>query len=287
LQVAVSIPAALARVIASRLPDFRLAFWKRRREIARSFMEQDVVELSLYERLWAWFETNKKQAMWGAVALAVISFIIAFYIWRQGENEVSAAEAFTQAMEGASADGKRIESPEAFLKVAAEHPGTSAAGRALLQAATLLFESGKYTEAQAQFERYSRENPDSPFLPQSMLGVAASLDAQGKTNDAARAYENLANRYPGANVAPQAQFALARIYEAQGKLEQAWTLYEKLVQTSGLNSSIGSEAGIRAEELRAKMPATPTTLPLGAESPVIAPAISAAGTTNLPTLKTN
>jgi predicted negative regulator of RcsB-dependent stress response len=245
-------------------------------------MEQDVVQLSLFDKFLAWFETNKKQAGWGIAIVAVVAFLVSFYFWRQGQREVQASEALTRAtVDMGFKNGMRVESPDAYLKVVTDYPGTAAAGHALLQAAAALFEEGKYTEAQAQFERFSHEYVDSPYLPEASLGVAACLDAEGKTADAAAAYEGVAKNYAGDTVAPQAQFALARIYESQGKTEQAWLTYEKLAQMQGQNSSIGSEAGMRAEELKEKMPALSTN-----EAPATT-AFPQLFTTNVPVAATN
>jgi hypothetical protein len=54
-------------------------------------------------------------------------------------------------------------------------------------------------------------------------------------------------------VIPQAKFALARLYAAQGNPEAAYSLFEGLA-TDERFTSIGSEAGMRAEELRNKYP---------------------------------
>lgn len=225
-------------------------------------MEQNVARLSLFEQLWAWFETNKKQAAWGAIALAIVAFFVAFYVWRRGETEVQAGEAFSKTAATLVTEGRgQAGSADAYLKVAAEYPKTSAAGRAILQAGAALFREQKYAESQAQFQRFTREYPDNPFLPQALLGIASCLEAEGKTAEAIQAYEGLVKRFPNSNVAPQAEFALANIYESQGRPEQAWALFEKLARQMGLNSSIGSEAGIRAEELKDKLPATVTTPP--------------------------
>ena len=57
---------------------------------------------------------------------------------------------------------------------------------------------------------------------------------------------------------PQARFALARLYEAQNKPELARNLFEE-VERSNPYGSLGSEAGMRLEELKLKYPklATP------------------------------
>jgi len=217
-------------------------------------MQSEVAQLPLSHRLWAWFETNKKQALWGTVAVIGLGLIIWFVIWQQGEKEVNASEALaTVSIPQNGIGGARPGAADAFLKIAATYPKSSAGARALLLAAGSLFVEGKYPEAKAQFERFTREDHDSPFMGQALLGIAASLDAQGKTNEAVTAYKDLVDHHPGESVIPQAKFALARLYEAQNKLELARSLYEELNRNEPYGS-LGSEAGMRLEELLAKNP---------------------------------
>lgn len=247
-------------------------------------MEQNVAKLNVFEKLWAWFEANKKQALTGAAIVVVVAGFVSFYIWRQGEKEVLAAEDLSNAIASVASPGHGAsESVAAYLKVASAHPGTSAGERALLHAAAVLFTQGKYPEAQAQFDRFLRAYPDSPFRGEAQLGVAACLDAQGKMDEAARAYKILSESRPGDNAVAQARFALARIYEAQNKPDQARPIYEELAHNSQLGS-IGDEAAVRAEELAQKFPlATPSPSPAAVPK---TPAIFQP-TTNLSTLKTN
>jgi TolA-binding protein len=240
-------------------------------------MEQNVAGLSVFEQAWAWFEANKKQVAWGAGILVVLGVIVSYYVWSQGEKETSASEALSDALVSASSGASRGESAEAYLKVAAAHPGTSAGARALLAAAGALFTQGNYAEAQTQFQKFGKDYPDSPFRSQAMLGVAAALDAQAKPEEAARAYKDLTDRHPGEIVVPQAKFALARIYESQNKFSEARALYEDIARAQGY-SSLGNEAGVKAEELRLKMPA-PAAAPA---TTVVLPA-----TSTPPTVKTN
>lgn len=237
-------------------------------------MEQNVASLTVFEQAWAWFEANKKQVAWGAGILVVVGLIVSYYTWSKGEKDISAGEALSDAVAAAAPEVNRAES---YLKVAAAHPGTSAGARALLGAAGVLFTQGKYAEAQAQFQQFSRDYPDSPFRSQAMLGVAASLDAQAKPEEAARAYKELIDRRPGEIIVPQAKFALARIYESQNKLNEARALYEEISRVPG-NNSIINEAGVKAEELRSKLPVT-------ASAPTAAPAFP--GLSTQPALKTN
>jgi TolA-binding protein len=217
-------------------------------------MSSEVVELPLSHKLWAWFEANRKQASWGGAIIVVLGLIIWFVVWQQGEKEVNASEALSKITSSTmtASPGTRPDA-SAYLKVAAEYPKSSAGARALLLAAGSYFVEGKYPEAKTHFERFVREHHESPFLGQALLGIAACHDAQGKTNDAVMAYKDLVDHRPGENVVSQAKFALARLYEAQGKVDLARTLFEDLARADAY-TSIGSEAGMRLEELLAKNP---------------------------------
>ena len=217
-------------------------------------MESEDTHLPLWQQAWAWFEAHKKQTLWAVVGVAVVSLVVAFVLYRQDEADVAASEALSNValpqMMGARSGG----TAEAYLKVAATHPGSRAGARALLLAAGGLFVEGKYDEAKNQFERFTREYSTSPFRGEALLGIAACLDAQGKTNEAVTAYKELVDRRPTDYVLPQARFALACLYEAQNKPELARTLFED-VERNNPYGSLGSEAGIRLEELKVKYPA--------------------------------
>lgn len=218
-------------------------------------MEQKVADLNLGEQLWVWFEANKKQVVWGAVIAAVLALVVSLYLWNAGQKRVKAGMALSQVLANAAfSGGVDAASADAYLKVANEHAGTSAAAQALLLAGEAFFAQGNYAEAQTQFQRFVRENPGSPLTPQALLGTAASLDAQGKGEEAARAYKEVSDRYPNANVTAPARFALARVYEAQNNFEQARAIYEDLARSDAY-SSLGSAAMMQLEELKSKAPA--------------------------------
>jgi len=233
-------------------------------------MEQKVAGLTVFEQAWAWFEANRKPAAWGAIILLVAGVVVAYYTWSQSEKQISAGEALSNAVAAALAGGSRAELAEVYLKVAADHSGTSAGARALLAAAGALFVQGKYAEAQVQFQNFTRDYSDNPFRSQALLGIAACLDALAKPEEAARAYKELIDRQPNDIVVPQAKFALARIYESQNKLEEASALYEDLARDFNRASgyrSIVREAAVKAEELKSKQPA-----PVAVAAPTATPA---------------
>jgi predicted negative regulator of RcsB-dependent stress response len=218
-------------------------------------METNAAQLPLSDKLWAWLETNRKQAVWGALALLVAGFLIAYFLWQQGEKEVAASEALSDVTVSLLAGpGPRGDVSGAYLKIAATYSKSSAGTRAMLLAGGSLFAESKYDQAKAEFERFTREHRDSPFLSEALLGIAACLDAQGKTNEAVTVYKELIDRHPTATVIPQAKFALANLYEGQNKPEEARTLFEGVVAQAGPYGSLGSEAAIRLEELQLKYP---------------------------------
>jgi predicted negative regulator of RcsB-dependent stress response len=255
-------------------------------------MQQEISHSPFLMNAVAWLDKNRKQVVMGAGGVLLLAAVIGFYLWAKSEKEINAGKSLSQALMALG----RGESPDAMLRVAMANAGTAAGAQAQLLAAGALFTGGKFTEAQAQFESFIRDYATSPLAPQARLGVAASLAAQGKTDDAARAYKELVDRAPGASTAPQAKFALASIYEAQGKLEAALGLYEEVARgemnpRGEIGSALGSEAGMRAEEVRLKLPpvpplAIPTNAPAAAISPnAAAPVVTPVVTTNAPVAK--
>jgi TolA-binding protein len=228
-------------------------------------MEQNIVETPHLFNAWAWVEKNKKQVGIGAAAVVVVGLIIGYTTWTRNAKEEAASHTLSQTLYTVNRGG--AEASAAFQKVAAENSGTKAATQALLLAAGALFNGGKYAEAQTAFEQFSRDHASSSLAPQAVYGSGAALAAQGKSAEAAAAYKSVVDRYPNSAVAPQARFALAGTLAAQGDLNQAITLYEEVARSS-MGSSLGNEAGLRADELRAKLPPVSAT-------PALAPATNA------------
>lgn len=230
-------------------------------------MEQKVVDLTLGEKLFVWFEANKKQAAWGAGVAIFLGFGVFYYIWSQGAKEVKASEALSQVLSANLFTGAARTAPASeYLKVAEAHPGTPAGAQALMLAAGALFSEGNYAEAQRQFERFNREYPGNPFASQALLGLASCLDAQGKVADAERAYKDVLVRFPNASIVSHAKLGLARSHEAQGKLDDARTLYEELTKTESY-SSVGNEAAFRLEALKVNQPVSAAETPVATNAP--------------------
>ncbi len=229
------------------------------------YMESNVAQLQVTDRLWAWFDANKKPVLTGTVVALIAGLIIWFLVWQRDQTEVAASEALSNVEAGQLGGSAQPANAQDYLKIAASYSNTKAGARAQLLAAGSLFNQGKFTEAQAQFEKFTREHRSSPFLGEAMMGIAACLDAQGKTEQAVTAYKDLIQRHSGEAYVPQAQFALARIYESQNKPEQARDLYE---QVERADPFLGPEAGMRLEELKAKFPALTPAAPALTNAPI-------------------
>jgi predicted negative regulator of RcsB-dependent stress response len=221
---------------------------------------QDTATVYLF-KAWPWVEANIKRIGFGAAFVAILIFLAAFFSWRQNQKEISAGQALTQSI--ISPNGQ---SADAFFKVAADYPGTLAGQRAFLEGAAALFVAGKLADAQAQFQKFLDTYPDSAFASRANLGVAACLDAQGQLDLAAAAYQRILNGSSDAPTVDAAKFATARIYEQQGKIPDALNLYADVVRANPYGS-LGSEAALRARDLKSKAPAASTTASPAATTP--------------------
>jgi predicted negative regulator of RcsB-dependent stress response len=230
-------------------------------------MASDVTESETLIKLWAWFETHKKQTIWGAIIVAGAVFVGWFIVNQQEEKRIASGEALSHIVIPQILTPNAKPATEAYLRVVSRYPDSDAGARALLMAAVGLFDEGKYADAQAQFEKFRRDYHDSALLGNALLGIAACLDAQGKANDAINAYRDLVDHHPNEPVVlPQAEFALGRLYEAQSQPATARTFFEKVVTTDPYGS-IGSEAGMRLEELKLKHPDLVPSTPLPTNGP--------------------
>jgi TolA-binding protein len=207
----------------------------------------------IFSELWPWVETNLKRIGIGIGIAAAVAFLISFYFWRQGQNEIAAGRALTQLIVSIPPDINASQLAGLYLEIANGHPGTHAAQRALLQSATTLFAAGRYADAQTQFRQFLDAHPDGQFSSQAALGMAACLEGQGKTELAAAAYQKVINGFDDPMAADSAKFALAQIDESQGKMSDALNFYEDVAHANP-NNSLGSEAAWRAMELKAELP---------------------------------
>ena len=234
-----------------------------------------------FVRFLAWFEVNKKRVVIGAIIVVVLGAGIGLALNYQSQREVRASEALSEVKLPINPSSPiPVGTAAAYERIAREHRGTQAGGRALILAGTALFMQTNYDDAQKLFEQFAREYPASSFVPEALFGVASCLDAKKKPAEAISKFEELRRRYGKSSVLDETKLALARLYEEQNKPAVALDLYDELVKANQY-SGIGSEAGLRMEDLLSQHPELKKTNAPIMPAPTIIPG------TNLATRMTN
>jgi TolA-binding protein len=233
-------------------------------------MEQSSAESAPLLSALAWVENNKKQVLYGVIAVAVAGFVVAYLRWSSQAQAIEAGQALSEAMfKGNQAGGVPA---EALLKVATTFPKTAAGEQALLLAGNESFAAGKFAEAQGIFERFQNEYAASKLAAQAIYGAGAALAAQGKWEGAMTAFKRCVEQYSQSAPATHAKFSLATAYEQLGKADLAFPLYQDILR-AGAPQSIRNEAMQRFEALQPQF-AAPIAPPVATPN-VAAPTNSA------------
>jgi predicted negative regulator of RcsB-dependent stress response len=225
-------------------------------------MQPESAESNWFYEALAWLEFNRKRVIVGAGVLLAAIIAVYVYDWHQGQKEAEANGALF-ALKGMTKPTAEEASASALdlLKVARDHPETTAAERALLLAAGALFDQGKYAEAQTQFEAFLSRYGRGSLAPIAALGVAASLDSQDKVDAAMSAYQRVANQYPAEPVAARARLNTAILHESRNQSEQALRLYQELSKPGAVGGVAMDAAGRRQRLLQRHPELTPTNAP--------------------------
>jgi len=247
------------------------------------FMDAKAAQSPAWIKFLAWFEVNKKRLLIGTVIGLAVGVLIGVVIYYQSQREVRASEALSEVKTPMNpTTALPAGTAAAYERIAREHKGTQAGGRALILAGTTLYMQGAYDDAQKMFEQFAREYPASPFMPDALFGIASSLEAKGKPADAIAKFEELRRRYGKSSVIDETKLALGRIYEEQNKPAMALDLYDELVKANQF-SGIGSEAGLRMEDLLNQHPELKkTNAPIMTPPPMTRPTNLATRMTNRP-----
>jgi TolA-binding protein len=228
-------------------------------------MQSDATQSDNFLRLVSWIQRNQKRLIIGTVIVVIAIAVISFVTYEQGQKEVRASRALANVPVPLSPGAPpKPGTADAYLKVATDHDGTKAGARAMLQAGAAYFVEGNYGEAQKTFERFLKEYPGSEWVPQAHFGIAQALDAQGKTADATTKFEEMRRRFANDATSDEVKLALGRLYENQNKAADAHKLYSEILQANPYGG-LGSEAGMRKQELEDKFPElVKTNAPLAA-----------------------
>jgi len=234
--------------------------------------EEQQPEVDLTFTFLTWFEENKKLI---AVGFALVSAVVVALIVRKNV-QASAEKSANAALFGVLQPGVKATaiSADSLSKVAAEHPGTKAAERALLLSATQLYDEGRYADAQKAFESFTTAYPDSVLGATAALGVATSLDAQNKTAEAVAAYQAFIAGFPNDALLTEARLSKARVHESAGQFKEALSLYDELGR-GGFNAG-AQDAAIRRAALLQAHPELAPAPALLTNSVSVSPATNAA-----------
>ena len=145
-------------------------------------------QLSQTDRLWMFWEANKRLVLTLAAALVVaVLGVVAFLAWRASKNDEATdklADSVALFETGQFEQALRSDGARAGLKdIADTYGGTKAGNLAQYYAASALYELKRYDEAATYFKAF---DGDGTLLgPSADAGLAAILENQNKPADAA------------------------------------------------------------------------------------------------------
>jgi predicted negative regulator of RcsB-dependent stress response len=153
--------------------------------------------------------------------LAALLIAAIYGFWSSSQHE---------ALVNAAVEATKAKTPEDCDLVIQHHPGTVAAGNALLTKAALLWNQNKKDSAVETLRKFERENVDHPLFAQALLSLASRLDSMGKTADAEPIYQRLRKDFPNSGTDSVAQLRLVDNLLAAGKTEEAKGILESFAK---------------------------------------------------------
>jgi predicted negative regulator of RcsB-dependent stress response len=152
---------------------------------------------------------------WRLIAYPILAVLIAvvggfgYYYYQQNQRVVTETAARAALVTATT--------PEDYLKVAAQYPGTDQATLALLHAGDAALTKRDYARALAAYQKVTESAAIDPVLHDAAeLGAAAALEGSGSIDKAITAFQDVAQRREKSPYAPYAYNCLARIYEDKG-----------------------------------------------------------------------
>lgn len=167
-------------------------------------------------------EANFRKIVIALIALIVVGLVYGAVSFQNRRTAEAAAIELTGA--------KKVEDYDLVVQ---KHPGTVAAGNALLAKAKLLWDDNKKDTSVATLRDFVSKYTDHPFRAQGMLGLATRLESMGGKNDIAEAkslFEKLVSEQGKSDIGTLAQMRLGDLLWNDGKIDEAKKVYEALPQ---------------------------------------------------------
>ncbi len=167
-------------------------------------------------------EANFRKIVIAFIAVVVVSLVYGAVSFQNRRAAEAAAIEFTGAKTKDDCD-----------LVVQKHPGTVAAGNALLTKAKLLWDDNKKDTAVATLRDFVAKYTTHPFYAQGILSLASRLESMGGKNEIAEAktlFDKLANEQGKNDIGTLAQMRLGDLLWNDGKTDEAKKVYEGLPQ---------------------------------------------------------
>ncbi|MDG2123464.1 MAG: tetratricopeptide repeat protein [Verrucomicrobiales bacterium] len=172
-------------------------------------------------------EENKSKLVFVVIGLAVAVCAVFAYFYFQKQKQDEAALAYTDA-----------DTVEDYNLVALDHPGTIAAGNAVLRAADLLATDAAYDDALKKIEVFLADFTSHPRFPQGLLAKASISYTKGDLDTAETTFKKITAEFGTSDVASLAHVRIGDIAWDRGNKEEAAQIYQDLARTYPANPYI-------------------------------------------------
>jgi tetratricopeptide (TPR) repeat protein len=175
----------------------------------------------------SWLQASKRQAMAGAIAVAVIALGVWFVVTSGRRKEEFAANVFSRAL--ATADKGNLPQASADLqRVIQTYAGTDAANEAVLALNQIRMASGQTQLAAANLGEYLARKPAPRFAAPAYALLGAAQENSKKFAEAGAAYEQAAGTAEIAFVKASYLVDGGRAYRLAGKPQEAIRVYRSV-----------------------------------------------------------
>jgi predicted negative regulator of RcsB-dependent stress response len=207
-------------------------------------------------------ERNLKTIVIGVGLAALAAVGVGFMRHNAYLGELEAAQEFTSATSIEDCD-----------KVVAHHPGSVAAGNALLLKAQLNWDAGKKESSVEALKTFVKNYTSHPLLAQAQLGLASKLEALGDAGGAKQNFEEIVKTKASTEAAPAAQLRIGDLVWSDGKADEAKKIFDNLPRSyPGKMDPFTDQLRQRGEIMAAGLPTTEVDGPPPPPKPVTPPA---------------
>ncbi|QQL44435.1 tetratricopeptide repeat protein [Sulfuriroseicoccus oceanibius] len=177
-------------------------------------------------------DQHSRRLITGTIIALVFGIGISVIFVIKNQKAKAAAEAFGSASTN-----------EELQAVVDNHPGSAAAGSALIALAANLAEDGKPAEAISTLDTFIADFQTHALVPQALISKATIQAAQNETDAAIATLDTFDANHGTSALAPLASLTRGDILKGAGKLEEAKAVYDLIPSDSLI-------AGQRDERLR-------------------------------------